>query len=197
MILKLDFNCKFMVRCFIAFPVSSEIKEIISDIQEKIRKLNPNVPVKWTDFQGMHITLEFLGNINDSQIAKVKAILTKTANYYSPFEYELGFLDAFPHIFQPRILIIRAGDDEKTSYSIYGTVHRALSEAGINTGNRPWHSHLTLGRVKARWEPRGFEKIKVPKKSWFADKIILYESRLTSTGSVYVPLAEYELKKKI
>lgn len=185
-----------MIRSFIAFPVSSEIKNTILDIQEEIKKLNKQAPVKWVDRGGIHVTIEFLGDLEDRQIAKVKQILGNIVPYYPVFNYGLKYLNAFPNIVRPNVLVVSLSDKDQVGFSLYSAIHRALQEDGLDQNNRPWQPHLTLGRVRGSWKPEGFRKIEIPKKLWPADKVVLYKSELAPAGAIYTPLAEYKLEAK-
>jgi 2'-5' RNA ligase len=184
-----------MTRVFIALPTSAKIKEEALSIQEEIKKLNKNAPVKWVDKDGMHITIEFLGDLEYHQIEKVKEILKNIVHRYPIFNYRLSFLDVFPYISNPKVLVVKVKDEERVGHSLYSAIHGSLKENGLESSNRPYSPHLTLGRVKARWKPDGFKKIEVPKISWPVDRVILYKSELTPAGSIYTPLEEFKLEK--
>jgi len=185
-----------MTRAFIALPTSAKIKEEALGIQEEIKKLNENAPVKWVDEDGVHITIEFLGDLEDYQIEKVKEILKNVVPHYPVFNYHLSFLDAFPHISHPKVLVIKVKDKKRVGHYFYSDIHRSLKENNLESSNRPYRPHLTLGRVKAHWKPDGFKKIEVPKTFWSVDRAILYKSKLTPPGSIYTSMAEFKFKKE-
>ncbi|MCM8783055.1 MAG: RNA 2',3'-cyclic phosphodiesterase, partial [Candidatus Omnitrophica bacterium] len=64
------------MRTFIALPVPEEIKAILGSLEEELK--TKDVDVKWVNPQNIHITLKFLGEIEENRLSLIKKTLDKT-----------------------------------------------------------------------------------------------------------------------
>jgi RNA 2',3'-cyclic 3'-phosphodiesterase len=185
-----------MPRCFIAFPASGEAKKEIERLQVEIKLHDLKAPIKFTSSDDVHVTVEFLGDLNEEQIEAVKKIIARAAASHSVFEYILKNFDAFPDFFRPKVLVIKTEDKSGEGSGIQKKIHDGLDKLGlIINDNRSWQPHLTVGRVKAEWSGAdNFRRLPVKNISWPVEKIILFESKLSQAGPEYFPISEYQLK---
>ena len=72
-----------ITRCFIAIHISEPIKKQIADLIVSLKKYDADI--KWVKPDGMHITLKFLGNTQDSMIPKINDALVYAALSFDPF----------------------------------------------------------------------------------------------------------------
>ena len=90
------------MRAFIAIDLEPGLK---ASVQDLIRKLEARrADVRWTKTGGSHLTLKFLGEIDDEKTARVKAILGEVAGRHKPFPLRLQGTGAFPSERSPRVL---------------------------------------------------------------------------------------------
>ncbi len=190
-------------------------------IQSEFIRFNPNLPVKWTEGFNMHVTVEFLGEIDEARVEKIKEILRALATRRAVFEYRLGGLRAFPDWRAPRVLAVdleevkntpsysppqRGGDNispplrggarggvDTSSIHLPNALRQELRRAGFIVDSRPWTPHLTLGRIKSAGGNMQKEGIQIPTVSWQVDKIEFIKSELTPQGSRYTVLETFAL----
>ncbi len=171
------------MRTFIAIELNPAIKSELSYIQRELKPIGADV--KWVKPGSMHLTLKFLGNIDQSTISDTKKLLDTIASAHKPFEITLFKIGGFPKLDNPRVLWV--GIDKGCA-----NIEKIADELGQDK-ERPFSAHLTLGRVKSlKNKNQLVEKIKAldfqPSASSLVDKIMLFQSTLTPQGPIYTPL---------
>ncbi|HTW96346.1 MAG TPA: RNA 2',3'-cyclic phosphodiesterase, partial [Candidatus Methylomirabilis sp.] len=144
----------------------------------------------------VHITVEFLGDLDKEKIREVESILARVCVNYSALEFALEHFDAYPDFTNPKVLVVGIKDETGLGLALQSEIHDELDKLGlIINHNRSWQPHLTVARVKAEWDRAGhYRKLPIEQISWRVDKVILFESKLEPDGPVYFILSEYQLK---
>ena len=147
--------------------------------------------VAWTAADNLHITLKFLGAVDDTRLADIAAALAKAADRHA-FDVEVRGLGAFPTPTRPRV--IWAGTAEAPAFAaLAAAVEGALGGLGFPAEERSFAPHVTLGRVReprrdpalatalAAAERRPFGTLRV-------DRLSLMRSELSRHGARYTEL---------
>lgn len=181
------------MRTFIASEISDDFKKNILPFFDFIKKNNIETKFKFTDYNNIHLTYIFLGDIlkeKDISILsdKLKTISMKKINFYSN---KLGF---FPSILNPRV--VWADVDENASFilkDIYNKIKTILNEMSIYINDNDFVPHITLARVKKKLldnEIEQFKKFNFNKINCVFNNIAIYNSTLTPKGPIYNKLFE-------
>ncbi len=184
-----------MIRLFIATPISSEVEKELARIISVLK--NAGGPVKWVEPSNIHLTLKFLGDTDEKLIPQLKKIIDDIATTYKTVPTTLNTLGAFPNLSRPRVywIDLRGGDAELGK--IAAALDNAIHELGFEKENRPFRSHLTLGRVKfpknLQRQNEAVKNIRVIPVHQVFDRIILFKSTLTPRGSIYENLHEAKI----
>lgn len=104
--------------------------------------------VKWVATENLHITLKFLGNVEEDIVGTVSSRLARVATEMRPFSLSLGSVGAFPSLYRPRVLWIGVKKGEDVVRGLHDKIDRALSEIGFDLEERSYHPHVTVGRVR-------------------------------------------------
>jgi RNA 2',3'-cyclic 3'-phosphodiesterase len=136
------------VRSFIAIEIDDAIKARLADQIENLRNLPGGREVRWVQSQSIHLTLRFLGQIRPSLVAPIAAELRKITEQFDPFPLTFGDLGSFPNMDQPRVLWVGASDPLGRLESIRNSLEERLKRVGLEEERRPFHPHLTLGRMR-------------------------------------------------
>ena len=174
------------MRLFIAVCLNNEIIEELKRLQGQLRfaKLKP---VK--DF---HLTLKFLGEVDESKINKINEKLEQVK--YSCFKSSISEMGVFPKPDYARVVWI--GVQKSDFIKLQALVDDKLTELGFNSDKR-FHPHLTLARVKFVQDKVGFAKLitetKVNKLEFEVNDFRLIQSTLTSQGPIYKELTVFKL----
>jgi len=135
-----------MTRTFIALERDEPLQHHLS---ETIRRMAQALPrLKWADPASVHLTLAFLGELTDEQLADAIQASGEAACQVAPFRYRLAQLGTFGSPRQPRV--VWAGVDEPTGKltHLQRILTRELEQRGFEMEARPFSPHLTLARVK-------------------------------------------------
>jgi len=185
-----------MIRSFIAI-------EIPSDIQSELRKAlnhfkNLTGKISWAKPEGIHITLKFLGDIQEALIEALQDKLERLAADYQAFPLVLTGIGAFPNTTYPRVIWVGIQDASGSLIKMQQRLEKDLQPLGFDPEERDFSPHLTLGRVKSLQSKGEFlRKINTfPKFSvntFVAEKVNLMKSQLTPSGAIYTALVSVPL----
>jgi len=184
-----------MKRTFIAvkIPVSGTTAEIIQDIKSELQ----DEKIKWVETFNMHITLFFVGETHDEMIQKISSELENLLKNKKPFTLKGEGIGLFKNFNNPRVLWLGI---EKSEYleQVKKEIDQMMRNFGFAIENREFKPHLTLGRIKRIDNKSKLKNIlnhymDVNFHDFYIDKIIYYESRLTSSGPVYKVIKQVAL----
>jgi RNA 2',3'-cyclic 3'-phosphodiesterase len=181
------------MRAFFAFEISASVKEYI---QEVIKGMASRVTgVRWVKSDGQHITLKFLGEIEETMANNIKNRLASLENIYGPFEATIKAVDAFPNKRRARVIVVTLEKGVDISKAIFHDIEDALSTLGIEKEERDFTPHITLGRKK---EPGPLLERDIPgldEMGFIIDRLVLFRSTLTPGGAIYTPVWEIDFKR--
>ena len=183
------------MRAFIAIGLPTEIKDVLSQIQDKLKTGLPKI--SWVKPQNLHLTLKFLGEISPRQLEEIKHIITKVSQGTAAFKIKLDDLGVFPDLRQARIIWIGINQDTITK-QIAGLLETKVAGIGIAKEKRDFSSHITIARIKIPLNPVDLEReLKKAKNDVVyanmelnAGGITLFESVLGPSGPAYTVLKE-------
>ena len=183
-----------MPRLFVAIDISN--KRVINTAikaQDVIRR--SGVRATYPDPSQLHITLKFIGEVDETTSEYIKNALSKIS--YGRFSIKHGNIGAFPNLNRPRVIFI---DVENNSFlqGLYNEVERKLSFLRIK-GDKPFHPHITIARIKSLfgWNIRLVNELKSISIDSVSDEICefkLKQSILRHTGPTYIDIMTYPLR---
>jgi RNA 2',3'-cyclic 3'-phosphodiesterase len=190
-------NCgyKKIMRLFFAVPLSNEIKLFLNKIIIDLKKAGYNF--KYVKYDNMHITLKFLGKTNPEILNRLILDTKEQLQHIKPFKLKLCGYGFFPNIKCPNILFISVVP-EKALQQIYQKIETALIPLDYKMDKRQFKSHITIARIKKKIDVANLIKsignYNFNKYSFNVNKILLYESTLTSEGPIYNEIASFKTK---
>lgn len=185
------------MRVFIAIELESSIKEKIARIQTRLRVIQDKI--KWVESSSVHLTLKFLGEIEEEKLEKVHQITRELGERVSPFKIEVKGMGVFPGFSSPRVIWIGARDTSGELEKLAAWLEEALAREGFVREKRKWKAHLTLGRVKSLKERERLRELIQKEMETDAGKmevkdITVMRSQLTPKGSTHTSLGKIYLK---
>lgn len=140
-----------MIRAFVAVLLDDGVRATISAAIERLRPLGR--AVAWVPPQNLHLTLQFLGRQSAERLAAAEAAMGDAAARSAPFDVAFHGIGAFPGFERPRILWIGLAKGALEMRALQARMADALAAQGFTREERPWHPHLTVGRVfdERRW----------------------------------------------
>jgi len=160
-----------------------EMQEILSSSGADLRIVPP---------ENLHVTLQFLGDVDEGKIPLLKEILTKIASKYRPAELSLRGLGAFPSNSYIKVVWVGmegAGSLTDISRELGGEIARL----GLKTDRKGFRPHLTLARVRSAQNIGGLKDMLARNDPWELGgqtvmELKLKRSVLTPGGPVYSDL---------
>jgi 2'-5' RNA ligase len=188
-----------MIRAFIAIEIPGDIRAAIGEAQARLRRAHVGVKISWTKVENVHVTLQFLGYIEEEAIPKISAGLESVSRNHAPFELRVRGAGAFPNENRPRVLWVGCEDAQGKLKALATAVQAAMQPLGFEPERREFSAHLTLGRVKLPKPDaaltRALDSIKNEVfGAMRVEAVHLFESQLNPEGSIYSKLSSHELK---
>ncbi len=172
------------MRAFIAVDLENE--EVRSRL-ERVQKVmeSTGAVMKLVEPRNFHVTLKFLGEINEDLVPKIESLLREAIDL-RPFTVTFKGLGAFPNKYRPRVVFVNVRSDEMSK--LMELVDKTVHKLGFELERRGYVPHLTIARVKAR----GYLLTDLIEKyeeeefgSMLVKEIRLKKSKLTPQGPIY------------
>ena len=185
------------IRTFIAINLNSEIKNAISKTVEQASRIMPGI--KWICDEDLHITLKFLGDVEENRIVEINDAISEALTNLPQFEISLAEIGAFPSSHRANIIWIGIDSGKDVLINLVGSIDNCLRKLGFMPENKLFSAHITIGRVKDPSKHRIIEEafssleVNLPC-SQMVESIDIMRSKLTSTGSIYSVIKKIILK---
>ena len=185
-----------MIRSFLAIELPEAIRRKIEEVQKDLKLSHADV--RWVSPEKIHLTLKFFGSIDESRIDHIVKSIGGPTQTSSPFSLAVRGMGAFPHLKNPRVIWMGLVDEKEILPSFQRELEKELRKIGFESEDRPFHPHLTLGRMKSnqgRDELIGrMEKYREEQFGDFqVEKVVLLKSDLRPSGPIYTLLKELGL----
>jgi len=180
------------LRAFLAVDLPRHARDAVSQAVEGMRSALPE-EVRWVTGEHLHLTLKFIGELETTQVPRLLRSAATKLLRTEPFDVELAGLGAFPSARLARVLWLGVTTGAPQLARAARKLDAAAARVGAERDRRPYRAHLTLGRLR---EPLALslERLIAPGPLRFpVEEVVLYESRLSPSGSTYVPLARLPL----
>lgn len=176
-------------RTFIGIDTSPAIRAAVATVQQQLAKTGSDV--RWSSAESLHITLLFLGDLDDRELVTVCRRVTAVASGEPPFTIRVRGVGAFPTAHRPKVLWAGFSDGMAELQRIHGTLESSLiDEIGYRPEDRDYQPHLTLGRVTAGQDVTGLAGELSRLLAWdggeaTAKELLVYRSDLRRGGPEY------------
>jgi 2'-5' RNA ligase len=205
------------VRLFIAVDLDPAVRQHVIDVMSIVRNASEHFgsgsKLRWVSPENLHLTLRFLGHMEDARGAKVQAALQapiETARFVA----SLDRLGAFPPGGAVRVVWLGLKRGATEMRALFDEVEHRVTALGFESEARPFSAHLTLARVAdgrpsrrlrrtgdegGRREGHPLRRVLStvdfqPGPEWLVDHVTLYESRLSPRGPTYSSILRSPLK---
>ena len=176
------------VRTFVAIELPERVRSALAGVPAAAI-LPAAASVRWTPPQNLHLTLRFLGDTPEEQLAPVADALDAVAAGAASFELELGAAGAFPEARNARVLWVGLVDADRKLRKLRNQVEAAVRGLGWKREGRPFAPHLTLARLRRPTRlPAGGWTETVPRCRFAVKEIALIRSILKPAGAEYCVL---------
>lgn len=136
------------LRCFIAVEVPDALAAVAADFQLQLK--GAGIRARWVPPENVHLTLRFLGSIQENRVAPIVEAMHTAVTGIDPFTLTTADIGVFPAKGPPRVLWLGLAGNVERLNALHNALGTALGEVGIPQEKRTYQGHLTLARFKDR-----------------------------------------------
>jgi 2'-5' RNA ligase len=181
--------------------IPEAVKAELAKAQSEFRRVLTAGVARWTRLEQFHLTLKFLGNVDDGQTPVLVEAVRAAIRPFPVLTLRAGGIGFFPDPRSPRVIWAGVGDAEQRLASLQQAVETATAKFTSEPAIEKFNGHVTLGRIKevaasekrlltsvaATMEGRVFGK-------WTAAQVEILRSELSSEGARHRVVASLPLK---
>jgi 2'-5' RNA ligase len=185
------------LRTFIGVDIGKAIRDRALALQNTLAQASSEV--KWVEPENLHVTLLFLGEVDDREIPDVCRVVAEEARQHAAFTMSVEKAGCFPNPRRPRILWVGVGAGQEELRSLHDALESPLLDLGCyRREERKYTPHITLGRVRSERPGDQLASALAKQASWRGGEIevkelLVLSSELTPKGPVYTILSRAPL----
>jgi 2'-5' RNA ligase len=185
------------LRTFIGVDIGKTIRDRAVALQGKLA--DARTPVKWVEPENLHVTLLFLGEVEDRTVPAVCQAVAEVTLRHTAFSLSVEQAGCFPNPRRPRILWIGVGERVQELVALHDDLEPPLLDLGCyRREERKYSPHITLGRVKSERPTERLSAALATLAGWKGGHITVSEiqvmsSELTPKGPNYTVLSRAKL----
>ncbi|MDA8746151.1 RNA 2',3'-cyclic phosphodiesterase [Rubripirellula amarantea] len=161
------------IRSFISVPLSPEVEHAARKLIQYLASDGDGI--KWVPTDTLHLTLKFLGDVDNFEVPKICDVIRNAVADVEPFDLVFSGAGGMPSLDRPRVICAGVQDESGSLCEIVKRLEVDLAELGFKQEPRDYRPHLTLGR------PKGSRK-----KASQALQAALGDERRTNLGTMMV-----------
>jgi 2'-5' RNA ligase len=191
------------MRLFVAVEIDDRARQVAEAVQQRLRgALDSTLKARWVPVENMHLTVRFIGHVDDSRAPGVIDALAPPLAI-APFDIEVRGCGVFPPRGAPRVLWIGLTQGLPSLALMHEAFNRRLRPFGFEPEARPFSAHLTIARIKDA--PKGvgrtvhaeLDRMAIPATRVAVSRATVFESHLSPKGPRYEPVAFIPLHGKL
>jgi 2'-5' RNA ligase len=185
------------LRTFVAIHLPHELRETLQSTGAQLGDGPGGRAARWVSAYNMHLTLKFLGDVDDSRLAEIQQAVAQACAGRPPFRVAVAGLGCFPNMVRPKVVWAGIKRGTRELEALAGAIDLALGRLGYPREPRPFSAHITLARAEkratsvelallgnaiARQHPGEFGLMTV-------NAVSVVKSELRATGPVYTDIS--------
>jgi 2'-5' RNA ligase len=185
------------LRTFIAVDPGKPIRDRIVALQENLARTGTEV--KWVEHENLHVTLLFLGEVDERSVPPVCRVVAECTQRQPPFAMSVETAGCFPTPRRPRVLWVGVGEGTQRLCALHDGLEPPLLDLGCyRREERKYTPHITMGRVKSDRPTDKLAAALAKQTGWKGGEITVGEvlvmsSELTPKGPLYTVLSRAKL----
>ncbi len=176
------------MRLFIAIDPDEATRHSVGALQEKLA--DTRADVRWVDPRNYHITIKFLGEVDEKLVPEIMLRMDRAAAQVPAFPLEVEGITQLPERGPARVIVSPVLSPDLRLTKLHRLIDSGIGGMGLAMDTHVLVPHLTLGRVRTN---HGLNRLlrKMPKfefeplGSWDVQEAVLYRSIPGADGSVY------------
>jgi RNA 2',3'-cyclic 3'-phosphodiesterase len=184
------------MRLFVAIAPPPEALDELAAAVEPLRIAAPEL--RWTGRESWHLTLAFLGEVDDGLLAELSIRLERAARRHGQQRLSIAGGGAFPSAGRARVVWAGIRGDSPALAALAASVSAGARRAGAPPPDegRKYHPHLTLARCRQPADVRDLTRMlqEASGPDWTADAVHLVRSHLTGSSPRYEQMGSWPLR---
>jgi 2'-5' RNA ligase len=186
------------LRTFIAVDLSKSIRDKTVALQNTLAKTGADV--KWVEPANLHVTLLFLGEVDDRQVPEVCRLTANCVGAHPAFSMQVESVGCFPNPRRPRVVWVGVGAGFEAISAIHDALEIEFDDLGFRREERRYTPHITLGRVKSEGPNEKLVEALAKNAAWKGGEtqvteIHVMSSELSPHGPAYTVLSRAPLAR--
>ena len=187
-------------RIFIAVDLPDDIRDACVALQDTLARVAPSV--KWVEEENLHITLLFLGEVDDRDLITVCRAVQRVCDTIEPFPLTVAGADCFGDPSRPRTIWVGTGEGTPELVALHGALEEAMLELRCYRREvRRFEPHITLGRAKSDEPAESLPATLLREREWKGGECDVTQVRVLSSelrreGPVYAVLSTAKLGRR-
>jgi 2'-5' RNA ligase len=174
------------MRAFLALDIPGDVVAYLKAVIDRLKVRTDGV--KWVKSEGIHITVKFLGEIEEAQAGRMHEALAPVGTAFGAVDARLGQLDAFPNMRRARVIVVKLKNGVEPIQAIFSDIEERLADIDVEREKRGLVPHITLGRRKVPGSFPNGDAPPVEERAFAVENLTLYKSTLTPGGAIYAPI---------
>ncbi|UCH33317.1 MAG: RNA 2',3'-cyclic phosphodiesterase [Armatimonadota bacterium] len=184
------------MRAFVAVNLDGNLRQAIGEAQGSLRRTGGDV--KWVRPDNMHLTLKFLGWVDDARLAPIVEAVRPAVEAEAPFRLRIEGTGGFPSATAPRVIWVGVKEGAEELARLAERVEAALEPLGFDREARGFSPHVTVGRCRSAGGRDGLAaEIRAMRERPFGEmevrRVELMRSDLRPTGPIYTSQHAFDL----
>ena len=185
------------IRAFIAITPAHTTRSALSDLIERLRSCTD--AVSWVSPENLHLTLRFLGDIQDKDVDTLTDQLKEPLALIPSFALRIAGAGAFPNLRTPRVVWAGISNPPPELSQIHSTIEAAVHRLGFKPESRPFRPHISLGRVRRGSSTTSLPQALALEKNFDGSEfnvraVSLFSSTLTPQGAIHSNIGDFPLQ---
>lgn len=185
------------MRLFTAIELPRPVLQHLGRAVEALRS-RPQLKdcASFTRLENLHVTLKFLGEVDDQHLPNLTTALHKIT--FAPMTFTIERFIVLPGQGPARVLAGNLVGDNSAIHDLFAQLEATVQPLGISREARPFKPHITFLRVRrptnkltAQTLIRIVDPRLLPTPSFTVNHATLFQSTLKPEGSQYMPLARF------
>ena len=180
------------IRTFLALKLPKIVIEKLSAYAELLSGYDKLQQIRWLPKENYHLTLVFLGDIEDDLISNLQHNLEQNLNSTKAVFFRFSEIIPFPFSSTPKIVAAMMEHSRELMY-FQQNVAKIVRDFGVSFERRRFTPHVTLGRLKSRSRKSMSFKPQQIFLEGICEEVVIFSSELTPKGAIYTSLGEISL----
>lgn len=138
------------MRAFLAIVPPRVVRDAVELVRDPLRDAAPGG--RWVHPSLWHLTLKFLGDVEDELVPAVADLASEVAQRFEAFRLGLGGLGVYPNLERPRALWVGSTQGAEQFEALAAALDGGLDGLGFQPEDEIIRAHLTIARFRDNYE---------------------------------------------